>query len=86
MMLCVRNIWYAPDRSYQIFDPKGIIRSHNYFATFGDHGDLPEFTEWQEQEPQLGEPRFNVIGVEDPRLYWQDGAWRYIGSVRQHRI
>lgn len=64
-------------------DDSGVIRTRNFFSLLDDH---LHPVEWQEQPAPDVAVCFPVIGVEEPRLFWRDGEWWFIGAIRQHRL
>jgi hypothetical protein len=63
-------------------DVPGVIRTRNFFTHLDD--DL-QILGWEEcPTPDLPVLYPAVLGVEEPRLYWKDGRWRFTGASRQH--
>lgn len=62
-------------------DVPGVIRTRNFFTHLDDDLQILGWTECPTPDLPVEYPA--VLGVEEPRLYWQDG-WKFTGASRQH--
>lgn len=62
----------------------GVIRTRNFFSVLDN--DLRPLG-WVEQ-PTVNVPVLfpDVLGVEEPRLYWTGDGWGFTGAIRQHHV
>ena len=83
VMVTCRDLVRHDDGSHSFADATGVIRTRNFFAPLDEQSlrlAAPLVELAQPDEPIRFGP---VLGVEDPRLYWQD-EWCYSGSIAQH--
>lgn len=78
-----RNGHYPTDDPFDYcFAHDGGHKTRNFFALLDAH--LAPATPWSELEtPGIPVVFTDAQGVEDPRLYWDNG-WHYSGTLRQH--
>ena len=83
IIVTYRNLTRHDNGTYSFADATGVIATRNYFATLDDN--LHPIT-WLELPPPQEAPLFpQVRGIEDPRLYWNDG-WHYSGTICEHHV
>lgn len=80
-----RDLVRHDDGTHSFADASGVIRTRNFFARL-DTSTLALVEPLRELDGPPG-PIVNdrVLGVEDPRLYWNQ-EWRYSGTIAQHHI
>ena len=71
-----------PDDWRTATTPGGVVFTRNYFSLLDDHLRPIEWVE--EPQPNLPLNFPHIQGVGEPRLCWQNGAWRWAGMSRQH--
>lgn len=85
LIVTCRNGCYLGDESLSYyFCEDGGHKTRNFFTLLDD--DLRPAEPWRELErPNVPIVFTGAQGIEDPRLYWQDG-WMYAGTIRQHHV
>ncbi len=83
LMVTYRDL-HRDDNNYCSYGADNIIRTRNFFTPLDDQTLTPQ--DWHEipsVETDILYP--HVLGVEDPRLYWNE-EWMYSGTIRQHHV
>lgn len=83
VIVTCRDLVRHDNGTHSFADASGTIRTRNFFGHLDPHTLLLSSPLTELAQPDVPVVNGAVLGVEDPRLYW-DQEWRYSGTIAQH--